>query len=123
MLGHNFCISGVVSKGKRLGTQIGFPTANVFLRENTILPKNAVYKTMTIIDGERFPSITNVGVNPTFSEEKRHTETYIPSFSGCLYNKEIGIEFIDFIRDEKPFKDICELKEQITKDILRSDIK
>lgn len=123
MLGRSFSVSGTVSEGKKLGTKIGFPTANVFAKENVILPKNAVYKTVAIIDGERLPAITNVGINPTFSEEKRHTETYIPSISKCLYGKEITIEFIDFIRDEKPFKNICELKEQITKDILRSDIK
>jgi len=123
MLARNFSISGTVQQGKKLGTQLGFPTANVFAGENTILPKNAVYKTVAIIDGKRFPAITNVGVNPTFKDEKRHTETYIPSISECLYDKEITIEFIDFIRDEKPFNNICELKEQIEKDIFRSDIK
>lgn len=123
MLGRNFSISGVVCEGKKLGGRIGFPTANVFVDESTILLKNAVYKTVVTIDGKRHGAITNVGVNPTFNEEKRHTETYIPSISECLYGKKITIEFIDFIRDEKPFNNICELKEQIEKDIFRSDIK
>ena len=123
MLGRNFSICGEVCEGKKLGTKIGFPTANIFTEEKIILPKNAVYKTMAIIDGERYGAITNVGVNPTFKDEKRHTETYIPSVSECLYGRKITIEFIDFIRDEKPFKNVCELKKQIEKDIFRSDIK
>ena len=123
MLGRNFSITGIVSEGKKLGTQIGFPTANVSVKEDAILPRNGVYKTIAIVDDKRFDAITNVGVNPTFDKEKRHTETYIQAFSQNLYGKKITIEFIDFIRDERPFSSIDELKEQIEKDIFRSDFK
>lgn len=117
LLGRNFSLSGIVCEGKHLGRKLGFPTANVFFNDLTVIPKNGVYKTLVFIDDICYNSITNTGVNPTVGGEKLRTETYIPNFQNNLYGKEIKLSFLDFIRPEKKFENISKLKEQIRKDI------
>ncbi len=117
LLGYNFSIQGKVIEGKHLGKSLGFPTANVFFEENRLSPLCGVYKTFVTVNGIRMPAITNVGINPTVGGEKMRSETYIPDFSEDIYGKEIKIEFVDFIREEKKFANIDELKSQIKKDV------
>ena len=117
LLGRNFSLTETVREGKHLGRTLGFPTANVFFNDSTVIPKKGVYKTLVIIDNICYNSITNTGVNPTVGGETLRTETYIPNFHDNLYGKEIKIEFLDFIRPEKKFENIGKLKEQIKKDI------
>ena len=117
LLGRNFSLTGTVREGKHLGRTLGFPTANVFFKDSTVIPKKGVYKAVVIIDNMCYNAITNIGINPTVGGEKLRTETYIHNFDGTLYGKEIKIEFLDFIRPEKKFRNISELKEQITKDL------
>lgn len=117
LLGRNFSITGKVTEGKKLGRKLGFPTANVVPDEITVIPKKGVYKTLVTTEGKTFKAITNTGINPTVGGERLRTETYIPNFEGILYGKEIKIDFIDFIRPEKKFANIQELKAQIEKDI------
>lgn len=117
LLGRNFSIIGKVTEGKKLGRKLGFPTANVVPDEITVIPKKGVYKTLVTTEGKTFKAITNTGINPTVGGERLRTETYIPNFEGILYGKEIKIDFIDFIRPEKKFANIQELKAQIEKDI------
>ena len=117
LLGRNFFLSGKVCEGKKLGRTLGFPTANVFFKENTVIPKNGVYKTLVTVETDKYTAITNTGINPTVGGESLRAETYIPGFDGNIYEKEIEIEFIDFIREEKKFNSIEELKCQIKKDV------
>ncbi|MBQ8807898.1 MAG: bifunctional riboflavin kinase/FAD synthetase [Clostridia bacterium] len=117
LLGRNFFVRGTVSEGKKLGRKLGFPTANVFLQDLTLIPKNGVYKTLVSVDSKSYIAITNTGINPTVGGEKLRTETFIPGFCEDIYNKEIKIEFIDFIREEIKFESIDDLKSQIQKDI------
>ncbi len=117
LLGRNFTLSAIVSEGKKLGRTLGFPTANTYFSENTAMPMHGVYKTNTILDNKKFPSLTNVGINPTFGGENKRCETYIPNFSGNIYGRKIEIEFIDFIREEKKFDSIDSLRKQIEKDL------
>lgn len=117
LLGRNFSLRGTVCEGKHLGRTLGFPTANVFFNDSTVIPKKGVYKTLAIIDNMCYNSITNIGTNPTVGGERLRTETYIRNFDDTLYGKEIKIEFLDFIRPEKIFKNIDELKKQIAEDI------
>lgn len=119
MLGRRFSVSGVVSEGKHLGKTIGFPTANVYVSKNMIAPKFGVYHTIVSIGEKRHHAITNVGINPTVGGEKLRTETYIPDVDMNLYNERIKIEFIDFIRSERKFAGISELKRQIESDLER----
>ncbi len=117
LLGRPFTLSGTVVEGKHLGNKLGFPTANVFFPEKSATPLCGVYKTLAEVEGVKMPAITNVGINPTIGGEKMRSETHIPGFSESIYGKEIKIEFIDFIRKERKFQSIEELKQQIEKDI------
>ncbi|WP_069649560.1 bifunctional riboflavin kinase/FAD synthetase [Caloranaerobacter ferrireducens] len=117
LLGRKYSIEGKVIKGRGIGRKLGIPTANILFDSNIVIPKVGVYKTNTIIDGNKFSSITNIGFNPTFSGEKLNIETHILDYSQNIYGKTILIEFIDFIREEKKFDDISKLVEQVKLDI------
>jgi riboflavin kinase/FMN adenylyltransferase len=116
-LGHNFFIKQKVIHGLKNGSKIGFPTANMDI-STYIQPKFGVYKTNTIIDEKKFSSISNFGLKPTISENKIPLlETFIFDYNQNIYDKEIIIEFKKFIRDEKKFNSIDELKSQIDIDV------
>lgn len=118
MLGYRFFMSGVVKKGNQIGQKIGFPTLNIEYSKEKVVPKKGVYVTFTIIDSQRYLSITNVGVNPTISTSSElKIETHVIDYKKEVYGKEIRIEFVDFVREEKKFSSLSELKNQITKDI------
>lgn len=116
LLGYKLFNSGIVKKGKMLGRRLGFPTANIEIIENSCL-KNGVYITNTYIEGKVYNSVSNVGYNPTVENNKRNIETFIFDFDGDLYGKEIKIEFLEFIREEKRFPSVEELKIRVNKDI------
>ncbi len=119
-LGRNFTITGIVNEGRKLARQLGFPTANLIAKPHIIKPKFGVYKTLTFIPhlNQKFPSITNFGIKPTVHEEKIPLyETHIPNFNQDLYGKKIEVEFIDFVREEKKFASLEELKRQILDDL------
>ena len=117
LLGRNFSLSGIVTEGKHLGKALGFPTANIYPDKTLVTPKRGVYKTIVTTPIGKFSAITNVGINPTVGGEEAHLETYIPSFSSDLYSNEIKVEFISFLREEKKFETVEELKNQIQKDV------
>ena len=117
LLNRPYKILGKVNKGLSNGKKIDFPTANINLSDKYVLPKNGVYFTYTIVDNVRYKSMTNVGVHPTISKlDKMIVETHIFNFNDNLYDKEIEIEFILYLRDETKFASLNELKEQLKKD-------
>ena len=117
-LGRHYSITGEVKDGRRVGSKIGFPTANLIPEDYLILPRNGIYITRTLMDGRFYPSVTNVGLNPTFGDVSRVTvETHILNFDQDIYNKNIEVFFISRLRAEKKFKSSEELVEQIHKDI------
>ena len=122
ILGHNFTIDGIVVEGKKIAGELGYKTANINHKINLIKPKFGVYKTRTFIEDENkfYDSITNFGIKPTFdnSSSKPLFETHLLDFSKNLYHKKIRVEFLDFIRDEKKFSSVEELKNQIKFDII-----
>lgn len=116
-LGREFKIKGKVIKGEYLGNKIGFPTANLSLLDNYILPNNGVYLTKTLINNKTYYSMTNVGYNPTVnSDNEIKIETYILDFNEELYGKEISILFLEKMREEIKFANLEELTEQLKKD-------
>jgi riboflavin kinase/FMN adenylyltransferase len=118
LLGYPFSILGEVYHGKKLGRELGSPTANITYPENIVQLKNGVYATRVFLDGEYYASVTNVGVRPTVdSQAKANLETHIINYDGDLYGREIRVEFLSFLRQEKRFSDIKELKKQILFDI------
>ena len=116
LLGYNYYLKGQVLRGKQLGAKLGFATANLSINQNLCI-RNGVYITKTIVDRMEFHSVTNIGVNPTFDQRKRVLETHIFNFSGNLYDKEVKIEFLEFIRDEIKFDNVEELKKRIELDV------
>ena len=118
-LGYNYSLSGKVVKGKQLGRTIGFPTANIEIAENyKLIPKNGVYVVESFIDNKIVFGIMNIGVKPTFENEQLSIEVYFLDFNADLYNGEITVSILEFIRNEQKFDSIDLLKNQIEKDKL-----
>jgi riboflavin kinase / FMN adenylyltransferase len=120
VLGRNFAISGIIQEGRKLASQLGFPTANLSIKNRIIKPKFGVYKSSTFIPhlNQKFSSITNFGVKPTLDGDSSPLfETHIINFSGKIYGKKIIVELLDFIREEKKFASLQDLTSQIARDI------
>ncbi|MCC3867152.1 bifunctional riboflavin kinase/FAD synthetase [Terrisporobacter mayombei] len=115
-LGRNYTIEGTVIHAKQLGRTLGFPTANLRLQENLIIPKRGIYATKVYIGNEVYVGATNIGYNPTVNGERMSVETNILQFDKDIYGKTIKLEFLERIRDEKKFKDLNELKIQLKMD-------
>ncbi len=119
LLKRNWSIDGKVQKGRQLGKKIGFPTANIDIKDY-ILAKPGVYavKVRKMKSTNYIKGIANLGYRPTFNEKKILLEVHLFNFSGNLYNKHLRVEFLKFIRAEKKFKNINQLKKQINFDLL-----
>jgi len=116
-LGYNFNINGIVVKGKSIGKSIGFPTANINIAEEyKIIPKNGVYLVRCFYEKNKFYGMMNIGYNPTFGSNEKTIEVNIFDFSKDLYDKNIRIEFLKFIRDEIKFDNAEELQNQLIND-------
>lgn len=116
MLGYNFTFESEVIKGDKRGRTIGFPTINQHLPQGLIVPKAGVYESITTVDNVAYKSFTNIGIRPTWRVDETLSETHIFDFSGDLYGKTVAVELIDYLRPEKTFKDVNELKEQLNYD-------
>ena len=116
LLGRPWCIEGEVIKGKQRGRKIGFPTCNIKLNSYT-LPKLGVYSVWVQINKLKKKGIANIGFRPTFNGKNLLLEVNIFGIKKNLYNKILKISFIRFIRAEKKFKNISQLKSQIKRDI------
>ena len=118
MLGGPYFVHGVVKKGNQIGRTIGFPTVNISAGDDKLLPPNGVYKTEVVFEGRILEAITNVGCKPTVADDGQiFIESYIYNFTENIYEKEIEVHFLEFIRKEQKFSSIEELKEQLQKDI------
>ena len=117
-LNRNWSIEGVVKKGRNMGKKIGFPTCNIDI-ENYVIARPGVYavKVNIINNNKILKGIANLGYRPTFNQKKILLEVNIFNFSRNLYNKKLTVEFIKFIRGEKKFKGIDQLKKQIKLDL------
>ena len=117
-LNRNWSIEGVVKKGRSIGKKIGFPTCNIDI-ENYVIAKPGVYavKVNILNSNKILKGIANLGYRPTFNQKKILLEVNIFNFSRNLYNKKLTVEFIKFIRSEKKFKGIDQLKKQIKLDL------
>jgi len=116
-MGRNYFIEGSVTKGRMLGRTIDFPTINQYPTDNKLLPPYGAYETRVNIDGIWYKGITNIGDNPTISKNNKITvETHILNYSGDLYGRKLKVEFIRFLREQKRFRDVNELREQLILD-------
>ena len=117
-LGRNWTVEGIVKKGRKIGKKIGFPTCNIDLG-NYVIAKPGVYAVKVYLPKKRkyLKGIANLGYRPTFNQKRILLEVNIFNFYRNLYNKKLIIEFIKFIREEKKFKGVDQLKKQIKYDI------
>ena len=117
MLGRPWTIEGIVKKGEKRGRKIGFPTCNLELRDY-VIPKAGVYASKIILNKSvKRKGIVNIGYKPTFGKKRLMLEAHIFGLKKNLYDKRIKVMLIKFIRKEKKFKNIIQLKKQIKKDI------
>ena len=117
--GRFYSISGLVVKGRQLGRTINFPTANLELDGKYLLPDtNGVYTTKIKVNNKIYKSVTNIGYNPTVSDEKnkKFIETHILEFDEDIYGERIEIYFYEFLRKEQKFESFDHLKEQLKLD-------
>ncbi len=118
LLNRNWTIQGFVKKGRQIGKKIGFPTCNIDIKDY-VLAKPGVYavKVLRKNSTKYLRGIANLGYRPTFNQKKILLEVHLFNFSGNLYNKLLTVEFIKFIREEKKFKNVNQLRAQIKKDL------
>ncbi len=117
LLGRSFSLQGRVTTGVGRGLKLGFPTANLEIDPKQALPADGVYATWAYIDDKPHQSVTNIGRRPTFGGNRRTVETYILNYHGNLYGRELRIEVVERLRNEKRFDAVEELKEQMAEDV------
>lgn len=117
LLGYRYQIEGIVVHGKKKGREIGFPTANLAIDPEYILPKKGIYEGWIQVDHIWYPTIVNIGNNPTFNfTNQLSVEAHIINFDQQIYDQVVRLEFVNFLRDEMKFSSIDELVQQLTKD-------
>lgn len=116
-LGRYYGVRGPVVKGDQRGRTIGFPTANLAVWDELMLPGNGVYATYIWVGGERRPAATNVGVRPTVDGLKLTVEAHILDFDDDIYGEDVRLEFVHLIRPELKFSGLDALKDQIAADV------
>lgn len=116
-LGYDFMLTGKVIEGKGLGKQLGFPTANIQIKEDyKLIPKQGSYVVSALIDNQKIYGMLNIGMNPTVNGEKESIEVHFFNFNQDLYNKDIQINLLHRLRDEIKFNSVEALKKQLSKD-------
>jgi riboflavin kinase/FMN adenylyltransferase len=117
LLGRPYRLSGVVGTGQRRGQTIGFPTANL-IQVATVIPGDGVYAVRAHDPaGRTWPAAANIGGNPTFAEQERKIEVHLIGFSGDLYGRPLSVDFLDRLRDTRPFGSVAELVAQLKHDV------
>lgn len=118
-LGYEFFLLGDITHGNRIGRTLGMPTINIRPDALKLLVPGGVYISHTTIGGVSFPGVTNVGIRPTIKEDKKEllTETHLLDFDEDVYGDHAKVSFVKFLREEKKFDSLTELKHQIDLDV------
>ena len=119
MLGHSFSMAGEVEQGQKLARRLGFPTANMRVHPQAVLPPAGVYEAQTLVDGVLCRGIANLGIRPTIDEAQKvvRLETHLLDWQGNLYGRRMQVELLRFLRPEKKFGSVDELRAQIEADV------
>ena len=120
LLGYTYSVSGVVEHGNAIGAKLGFPTANIRLNSAKQLPAGGVYCVVAQVNGVEYKALANIGTNPTVGNDHLSLEVHLLGFQGDLYGQSLTISFQHFLREEKKFASLDELKSQIAEDIKMS---
>lgn len=116
LMGRRFSLSGKVAEGNKIGRELGFPTANMEIPKDMVIPKFGVYETRTYVNGRAYASLTNVGGKPTVERDTFCIETHICAEIGDIYGEVIDVEFCSLLREIVRFEGLEPLKEQLRKD-------
>ncbi len=116
LLGRPYRLHGTVGVGQRRGRRLGFPTANLE-RFETVVPGDGVYAVRAWLQGAGWPAAANVWPNPTFGEDARKVEVHLIGFSGDLYGAALTVDFVDRLRDTRPFDGVEDLVRQLRADV------
>ena len=120
-LGYNFMLTGIVIKGKGLGKQLKFPTANISIKESyKLIPKNGVYVVKAKIEDAVVFGMMNIGTNPTVNGKVQSIEVHFFDFSKDIYVLQLEVEILERLRDEQKFGSLDDLKDQLAKDLINS---
>lgn len=119
MLGRAYALEGVVVRGRRLGRELGYPTANLKLLTPQLVPRDGIYagRLLHVRTGNVYTAAISVGVRPTVDGKNRTIEAYLLGFSGSLYGEEVHLAFFHRLRDEQKFESLHALKEQMDRDV------
>ena len=120
MLGRKYSVTSEVITGDQRGREMGFPTANLKMDYQTLLPNDGIYATWAVIDGVRYPSATSIGIRPTFNLTERLVEAHLIDFNQDIYGKQLGVEFVSKLRDQEKFSGMDELIEKMNQDVADS---
>lgn len=120
-LSYAYMLTGTIGKGKGLGKEFGFPTANLHIAEEyKLIPKTGVYVVKSTLEGKECFGMMNIGFNPTVDGTTKSIEVHFFDFDGDLYGKKVQVSILHRIRDEHKFNSVEELKQQLQKDRARS---
>jgi riboflavin kinase/FMN adenylyltransferase len=114
-LGHPHTLSGPVVHGRQLGRTIGIPTANLLIPQEVVVPRLGVYTCTCLVDGTTYMAVTNIGSRPTVEGHQVRAESWLLDFDGDLYGKFIQLQFFKFLRPERKFPSLEELRTEIRK--------
>ncbi|RIK31759.1 MAG: hypothetical protein DCC56_06150 [Anaerolineae bacterium] len=119
LMGRPYRLRGPVVRGDQRGRTIGFPTANVDYSMDKLIPPNGIYACWGKINNEKFKAAVNIGVNPTFTPDKKsiNVEAYLLDFDREIYGESLELEFVSRLRDELKFDSVESLVEQIGRDV------
>ena len=117
LLGRDFSLTGTVVVGNRQGRELGFPTANLDVNPEMMIPGDGIYATWAILEGERYLSAASIGIRPTFGLRERVIEVHLLDFNQDIYGAELGVEFVEKLRDQETFATVEALVEQIGQDV------
>lgn len=116
-LGRPYSLSGVVAKGSQNGRKLGYPTANVFIKENyKLIPSDGVYAVKVCSKYKKLDGMLNIGHRPTIGGDNKTIEVHIFDFNDDIYDAEISLQFIERVREEQKFAALDELKQQLQQD-------
>ena len=120
LLGRPYSLCGPVVYGAARGRTLGFPTANIHVNSNGAIPANGVYVTKAYVGDKFYPSVTNVGIRPTFGQQERTVEVYLLDTDMRLYEQELRIDILERLREERRFASVDELIAQVERDVAQA---
>ena len=117
LLGRSYTVTGVVEHGDKRGRALGFPTMNLDVPHNRLLPRDGIYAAWAVVNGRRVMAASSLGVRPTFGGGARRLEAFLLDWSGDAYGDRVRVEFAARLRDELRFANAADLAAQIAKDV------